>query len=58
MDAGKSPIPGTKVSLPAIVVKAQVSADGVRVPVDAHMFLEDGTWKWSMTQQNISNCKA
>lgn len=57
VDAGKSPIPGTKVSMPATVVKAQVSADGVKVPVDAHMFLEDGIWKWSMTQENISNCR-
>jgi hypothetical protein len=53
----KSPIPGTKVSMPATVVKAQVSMDGVKVPVDAHMFLEDGIWKWSMTQENISNCR-
>jgi hypothetical protein len=57
VDAGKSPIPGTNVSLPATVVKAQVSADGLKAPVDAHMFLEDGIWKWSMTEENISNCK-
>jgi hypothetical protein len=57
VDAGKSPIPGTKVSMPATVVKAQVSSEGLKVPVDAHMFQEDGIWKWSMTQENISNCR-
>ena len=55
-DDGKTSIPGTKTSLPSTKVTAQVKADGFKVPVDAHMFLEDGTWKWSMTQENISNC--
>jgi hypothetical protein len=53
----KSPIPGTKVSMPSTVVKAQVSMEGLKAPVDAHMFLEDGIWKWSMTEENISNCR-
>lgn len=57
VNEAKSPIPGTKVSMPATVVKAQVSSGGIKVPVDAHMFLEDGVWKWSMTQENISNCR-
>lgn len=55
-DAGKTSIPGTKNSLPSTQVTAQVKVNGVEVPVDAHMFLEDGIWKWSMTQENISNC--
>jgi len=55
-DAGKTSIPGTNTSLPSTKVTAQVKADGFKVPVDAHMFLEDGTWKWSMTKENIANC--
>jgi hypothetical protein len=55
-DAGETSIPGTKASLPSTKVTAQVKVDGINAPVDAHMFLEDGTWKWSMTKENISNC--
>lgn len=55
-DAGKTNIPGTKASQPSTKVNAQVKMDGLKVPVDAHMFLEDGAWKWSMTKENISNC--
>lgn len=55
-DAGETSIPGTKASLPSTKVTAQVKVDGIEAPVDAHMFLEDGTWKWSMTKENISNC--
>ena len=55
-DAGETSIPGTKTSLPSTKVTAQVKADGFKVPVDAHMFLEGGIWKWSMTQDNIANC--
>jgi hypothetical protein len=55
-DAGNTSIPGTKVSLPATKVSAQVKANGLKVPVDAHMYLEDGAWKWSMTKENIANC--
>lgn len=58
VDAGKSSIPGTQVSMPATIVKAQVAANGLKMPVDAHMFLEDGIWKWSMTQENVSNCRS
>ena len=55
-DAGKTDIPGTKVSLPSTKVTAQVETQGFKVPVDAHMILEDGMWKWSMTRENIANC--
>jgi hypothetical protein len=55
-DAGKTSIPGTKTSQESTKVTAQVKVDGLKVPVDAHMFLEDGVWKWSMTTENISNC--
>lgn len=55
-DAGETSIPGTKTSLPSTKVTAQVKVDGINAPVDAHMFLEDGTWKWSMTKENIANC--
>lgn len=56
VDAGKTSIPGTNVALPATKVTAQVKANGLKVPVDAHMYLEDGAWKWSMTKENIANC--
>jgi hypothetical protein len=55
-DAGKTSIPGTTTSMPSTKVRAQVKANGFKVPVDAHMFLEEGAWKWSMTKENISNC--
>ncbi len=55
-DAGNTAIPGTSVSLPSTKVSVQIKANGLKVPVDAHMFFEDGTWKWSMTKENIANC--
>lgn len=57
-DAGATPVPGTKLKLPSTKVTAQVSANGIKVPVDAHMFLEGGTWKWTMTQENLDGCGA
>lgn len=30
--------------------------EGVKVPVDSHMVLEDGEWHWMMTQENVDNC--
>ena len=56
VDAGDTKIPGTDTSLPSTKVTAQVEADGMKVPVDAHMYLEDMTWKWSMTEENIAGC--
>lgn len=55
-DVGASAIPGTKVKLPATKVTVQVSVNGIKTPVDAHMYQEDGQWRWSMTQSNLSNC--
>lgn len=55
-DAGETAIPGTDVELPSTQVSAQVSMEGVKVPVDSHMVLEDGEWHWMMTQENIDNC--
>lgn len=57
-DVGELLIPGTDVSLPATKVSAEVSAEGLTLPVDAHMLLEDGEWKWSMTQENVDNCSS
>lgn len=57
-DAGATPVPGTKLKLPSTKVTAQVSANGIKVPVDAHMFMEDGAWKWTMTQENLDGCSA
>ncbi|EAP97812.1 putative secreted protein [Janibacter sp. HTCC2649] len=55
-DAGTITIPGTQAKLPATKVSAQVTTSGMNVPVDAHMLVEDGQWKWSMTQENIDGC--
>lgn len=55
-DAGETPIPGTGVKLPATKVSVQVSMEGLKTPVDAHMFLEDGEWHWTMTQENLDSC--
>ncbi|WP_404390406.1 hypothetical protein [Humibacillus xanthopallidus] len=49
-------IPGTNASLPSTKVTVQVAVQGAKVPVTAHMYQEDGQWRWSMTQENISNC--
>ncbi|MGC5585638.1 hypothetical protein ACPYOC_14945 [Ornithinimicrobium sp. W1665] len=57
-DVGEMLIPGTDVSLPATKVSAEVSAEGMTLPVDAHMLLEGGEWKWSMTQENVDNCSS
>lgn len=55
-DGRADPIPGTKTSLPSTKVTVQVSVQGAKVPVTAHMYREDGQWRWSMTQENIQNC--
>mgnify|MGYP003377663164 CR=1 FL=1 len=57
-DTGLTSVPGTKLKLPSTKVTAQVSANGIKVPADAHMFLENGQWKWIMTQENLDGCKA
>jgi len=55
-DVAADPIPGTTKSLPATLVKVSVQVSGLAVPVDAHMYNEKGTWKWAMTQQNLTGC--
>ena len=55
-DVGDYAIPGTNDSMPATKVTAQLTYMGVPTPVDAHMFMEDGRWKWSMTAENVQNC--
>lgn len=55
-DGGDTKIPGTQASLASTKVTAQVEVDGTKAPVDAHMYLENGTWKWSMTKENIAGC--
>lgn len=56
-DAGNDTIPGTSTELPATLLKVQVEVGGTRIPLDAHMYQEGGQWKWSMTTQNLDNCK-
>lgn len=55
-DAGEMPIPGADTTLPGTKVTVQLVMDGVKVPLDAHMFREDGEWHWTMTQENLDNC--
>lgn len=55
-DAGVTAIPGTSVKLASTKVTVRLVVAGVKTPVDAHMFQEDGKWKWSMTKQNIQGC--
>jgi hypothetical protein len=49
-------IPGTPVTMDAIVVKARLKFGGMATSVDAHMYLQDGVWRWAMTKENIKNC--
>ncbi|MCA0295221.1 MAG: hypothetical protein LCH96_07895 [Actinobacteria bacterium] len=53
----KSRIPGTSEAKPATVVTARLKVQGFTLPVTAHMFYEDGVWKWSMTKENLQGCK-
>lgn len=53
----KTKIPGTSVTLPATVVVVRFRVMGFSLPVTAHMFYEDGSWRWSMTKENITKCK-
>ncbi|GAB2762646.1 hypothetical protein GCM10027039_24410 [Terrabacter koreensis] len=55
-DGGTDAIPGTKMSLPSTKVTVQLTVQGVKVPVTAHMYREDGQWHWSMTQENLNGC--
>ncbi|PRY52230.1 hypothetical protein BCF74_1349 [Knoellia remsis] len=55
-DVGPTDIPGTDKKVPATKVSAQVIVDGLAAPIDAHMYAEDGQWKWSMSQENVDNC--
>ncbi|QKE82891.1 hypothetical protein [Arthrobacter sp. NEB 688] len=55
-DVGDSAIPGTKTKLPATKVDAQLNVDGLKVPIDAHMFIEDGVWKWSLEKEALAKC--
>lgn len=56
-DVKDYPIPGTSVRQDGVVLTVQVSLAGVSTSLDAHMFAEDGVWKWTMTQENIANCQ-
>ncbi|MBB2988260.1 hypothetical protein [Terracoccus luteus] len=55
-DSGADVIPGTRARLPSVKVTAQVSMQGAKEPVTAHMYQEDGQWRWSMTQENLDGC--
>lgn len=43
-------IPGTNAKRDAVKVTAQISAGGVKMPLDAHMYLIDGVWAWSLNE--------
>lgn len=55
-DGGTDKIPGTNDSLPSRIVTARVSANGVTVPLDAHVYDEGGVWKWAMTAEALKEC--
>lgn len=49
-------IPGAAGTVSATKVTANLKFEGMTVPIDAHMIDEDGQWKWSMTEENLSGC--
>jgi len=53
----KSRIPGTSETQPSTVVTARLKVQGFTLPITAHMFYEDGAWRWSMTKENLKGCK-
>lgn len=53
----KSSIPGTSKKAPATLVTARLRVSGFTLPITAHMFYEDGVWRWSMTKENLKGCK-
>jgi len=53
----KSSIPGTSKKAPATLVTARLRVSGFTLPITAHMFYEDGMWRWSMTKENLKGCK-
>ena len=55
-DTGATSIPGTKTKLPATKVNARVKVGELTVPVDAHMYVEGGTWKWSLEKDAFAKC--
>jgi hypothetical protein len=52
-----SSIPGTSKKAPATLVTVRLRVSGFTLPITAHMFYEDGMWRWSMTKENIKGCK-
>ena len=54
----KTTIPGTSLKKLATRVIARLRVSGtVTLPVTAHMFYEEGAWRWSMTKENLRGCK-
>ena len=52
------PIPGTTAKQNGTQLTVQVKLPGTSTSLDAPMFQEDGLWKWTMTEQNITKCKS
>lgn len=52
-----SSIPGTSKKAPATLVTVRLRVSGFTLPITAHMFYEDGMWRWSMTKENVKGCK-
>ena len=52
-----SSIPGASKKAPATLVTARLRVSGFTLPITAHMFYEDGMWRWSMTKENLKGCK-
>lgn len=49
-------IPGTSAHVAATKVSAELVVNGLKVPIDAHMIDEGGTWKWSLNPESLAKC--
>lgn len=58
LDGGVQDIAGTDAALPSTLVTAQLRLDGVVQALDTHLFTQDGTWRWSMSETTLSGCPA
>ncbi len=50
-------IPGTPRKAPATQVTVRLRVGGFTMPITAHMFYQDGAWRWSMTKENLKSCR-
>ncbi|GEM_PF-3392558 len=56
VDAGVTPIPGTSESIQATKVTVQIETEGAKGPLDVHLAIQDGVWKWMLTEEGFKGC--